>query len=77
MAVNVVIGLYYYLAWAASLYARPAVGRRGRTSAARPPVVPRLLVADGVGDSALTGLGAAPRRLSVLPAARCSQAVGA
>ena len=37
MAVNVVIGLYYYLAWAASLY--------GRTDAGRPaPVVPHLLV---------------------------------
>jgi len=40
MAVNVVVGIYYYLAWAATLYARPA-------ETARPPSY-RISWSDGV-----------------------------
>jgi NADH-quinone oxidoreductase subunit N len=60
MAVNVVIGLFYYLAWAATLYARspdPAAG------AARPPSY-RISVSDGLAIGITLG---AAIWLSVLP----------
>jgi NADH-quinone oxidoreductase subunit N len=60
MAVNVVIGLFYYLAWAATLYARspdPAA------SAARPPSY-RISVSDGLAIGITLG---AAMWLSVLP----------
>jgi NADH-quinone oxidoreductase subunit N len=44
MAVNIVIGLYYYLAWAAKLYARPA---DASSSPSRPPSY-RISWSDGV-----------------------------
>jgi NADH-quinone oxidoreductase subunit N len=56
MAVNVVIGLYYYLAWAALLYARP-------TADARPPSY-RISWSDGVAIGMTLG---AALWLSVLP----------
>lgn len=56
MAVNVVIGIYYYLAWAATLYARPLED-------ARPPSY-RISWSDGVAIG--TTLGAA-LVLSVVP----------
>jgi len=56
MAVNVVIGLYYYLAWAASLYA-------GRTEDARPPSY-RISWSDGVAIGMTLG---AALTLSVVP----------
>jgi NADH-quinone oxidoreductase subunit N len=56
MAVNVVIGLYYYLAWAAALYARPAED-------ARPPSY-RISWSDGVAIGMTLG---AAVWLSVLP----------
>jgi NADH-quinone oxidoreductase subunit N len=56
MAVNVAIGLYYYLYWAASLYGAPVAGRR-------PPSY-RMSVSDGLGVG--IPLGAAVV-LSVLP----------
>jgi NADH-quinone oxidoreductase subunit N len=60
MAVNVVIGLFYYLAWAATLYARapdPAA------STARPPSY-RISVSDGLAIGITLG---AAMWLSVLP----------
>ncbi|MGH8939416.1 MAG: proton-conducting transporter membrane subunit, partial [Actinomycetes bacterium] len=56
MAVNVVIGLYYYLAWAATLYARPA-------GDARPPSY-RISWSDGLAIGLTLG---AALWLSVLP----------
>jgi NADH-quinone oxidoreductase subunit N len=56
MAVNVVVGLYYYLAWAATLYARPAED-------ARPPSY-RISWSDGVAIGMTLG---AAVWLSVLP----------
>lgn len=56
MAVNVVIGLYYYLRWAATLYVRPAEG-------ARPPSY-RISWSDGVAIGITLG---AALWLSVLP----------
>jgi NADH-quinone oxidoreductase subunit N len=56
MAVNVVIGLYYYLAWAATLYARPAEDTR-------PPSY-RISWSDGVAIGMTLG---AALWLSVLP----------
>jgi NADH-quinone oxidoreductase subunit N len=56
MAVNVVIGLYYYLAWAAALYARPAED-------ARPPSY-RISWSDGLAIGITLG---AALWLSVLP----------
>jgi NADH-quinone oxidoreductase subunit N len=58
MAVNIVIGLYYYLAWAASLYART-----GTAGAARPPSY-RISWSDGVAIGITLG---AALWLSVLP----------
>lgn len=60
MAVNVVIGLYYYLAWAATLYARaPGAAPDG----ARPPSY-RISVSDGLAIGITLG---AALWLSVLP----------
>jgi len=56
MAVNVVIGLYYYLAWAATLYARP-------TQDARPPSY-RISWSDGLAVGITLG---AAMWLSVVP----------
>jgi NADH-quinone oxidoreductase subunit N len=56
MAVNVVVGLYYYLAWAAALYARPADG-------ALPPSY-RISWSDGLAIGITLG---AAVWLSVLP----------
>ncbi len=60
MAVNVVIGLFYYLAWAATLYARSA---DPAASAARPPSY-RISVSDGLAIGITLG---AAMWLSVLP----------
>jgi NADH-quinone oxidoreductase subunit N len=59
MAVNVVLGLYYYLAWAALLYARPAAAEGG----ARPPSY-RISWSDGVAIGMTLG---AALLLSVAP----------
>jgi NADH-quinone oxidoreductase subunit N len=59
MAVNVVIGLYYYLAWAASLYARGS----GAARAARPPSY-RISWSDGIAIGITLG---AALWLSVVP----------
>jgi len=56
MAVNVVIGLYYYLAWAATMYARPA-------EEARPPAY-RISWSDGLAIGITLG---AALLLSVVP----------
>ena len=60
MAVNVVIGLYYYLAWAAALYGRSPAGSAGE---ARPPSY-RISVSDGLAIGITLG---AALWLSVLP----------
>jgi NADH-quinone oxidoreductase subunit N len=58
MAINTVIGLYYYLAWAAALFAAP--------DPALPPLSFRVPVELGVAMGATLGLGIT---LSVLPQA--------
>jgi NADH-quinone oxidoreductase subunit N len=58
MAVNVVIGLFYYLAWAAMLYSRPAAD-----PAQRPPSY-RISWSDGIAIGMTLG---AAVLLSVLP----------
>jgi NADH-quinone oxidoreductase subunit N len=60
MAVNVVVGIYYYLAWAATIYAPPAVEG---ADAARPPSY-RISWSDGVAIGMTLG---AALWLSVLP----------
>jgi NADH-quinone oxidoreductase subunit N len=64
MAVNVVIGLYYYLSWAASLYVRsPLGGPAGAESASRPPSY-RISWSDGLAIGITLG---AALWLSVVP----------
>jgi NADH-quinone oxidoreductase subunit N len=62
MAVNVVIGLYYYLAWAAALYTR-AVDDPAVTAAPRPPSY-RISWSDGIAIGITLG---AALWLSVVP----------
>ncbi|HEX7186967.1 MAG TPA: NADH-quinone oxidoreductase subunit N [Actinomycetes bacterium] len=65
MAVNVVVGLAYYLAWAALLYARPdgSADASGAPGAARPPSY-RISWSDGLAIGMTLG---AALLLSVLP----------